>query len=346
MNISIAIADPNKDYLYRLTEVLQQNRDLNISIFSSSQKLYKALEEDKFDVLLFDPDISAERIPLMDVKLAVCLYSDECQNIDRYKDCGKVLKYQRVSNIYKYILGEYADKAGYSLEPGNQTRAKVIGVYSPIGGAGKTTVALALAGKLKMIGNTVLFLSTEQFDSSSCINKREEAGIISLVEAINCEGINFKIKLEAICRKGLGEMDCLSGFFRLVDYEAVTGDEISRVLEATKKYSDYQYVVIDMDSNLDAINKAVFDTADQIILVEKPGETANYKMQLFVEQAAVQESRNKIFRIHNFAENNSSYIRENNIPVIGMIHNYGNLPMKSVIQAVNSNGCCDVDRLL
>jgi len=34
MIISIAIADSNRDYVERLTEVLQQKVDLNISIFT------------------------------------------------------------------------------------------------------------------------------------------------------------------------------------------------------------------------------------------------------------------------------------------------------------------------
>lgn len=62
---------------------------MNISIFSSFPKLYKSLEESKFDVLLFDPDISVERIPLMNIKLAVCLYSNECENIANIKTAGR-----------------------------------------------------------------------------------------------------------------------------------------------------------------------------------------------------------------------------------------------------------------
>ena len=61
MHISMAIADPDKEYLYRLTEVLQQNRGLNISAFTSLENLRKAMENTRFDVLLFDPDISGIR---------------------------------------------------------------------------------------------------------------------------------------------------------------------------------------------------------------------------------------------------------------------------------------------
>ncbi len=346
MNISMAIADLNKEYLYRLTEILQQNRELNISVFTSLENLQEAMDKTRFDVLLFDPDISVERISLSRVKLAVCLYSDECRNIDNYRDCKKVLKYQRVSNIYKYVLGEYADKAGYSLELNSQTNTKLIGIYSPVGGAGKTAFSLALACKLKLLGNKVLFFSTEQYDSSSVINEYEEEGITALVEAVNDESINFKIKLTAVTRHGLENMDYLSGFTKLVDYEAVTEDEITRVLQSLKSYSDYQYIVIDMDSNLDIINAVVFDSVDQIVLVEKPGEISARKMQIFMEQVTVQEQRDKMLVVHNLAESNSVYYKGTDIPVIGSIHNYGTLNLRNTIQAMNSNKGYDVDQLL
>ena len=346
MNISIAIADLDKDYIYRLTEVLQQNRDLSISAFTSFEKLQAALERTHYDVLLFDPDISGERIRLSGVKLALCLYSEECVNASLYADCPKVLKYQRVSNIYKCILKEYADKAGYSVELGNRINTKLIGVYSPIGGAGKTTVALALTCRLKLIGNTALFLSTEQMESASLVNEHEEEGIAALVEAVGNENVNFKVKLAAISRHGLDDIDYLAGFIKLVDYEAVTEEEIREVLRLIKRESDYQYVVIDMDTNLDRVNKTVFEEVDQILLVEKPGEIPNCKMDIFMKQVLAQEQKNKLLLLHNFAENNSVYGKEQGIPVIGKIHNYGNLSFKNIIHAVNSNGEYEVECLL
>lgn len=346
MNISMAIADLNKDYLYRLTEMLQQNRELSISAFTSLEKLQTALEHEHFDVLLFDPGLSSERINFWGVKLALCLYSEECENLGLYNDCPKVLKYQRASNIYKCILKEYADKAGYSLESGGRINTRIIAVYSPNGGAGKTTLALALSCKLKLLGYTALFVSTEQFESASIVNKHEEEGITALIEAVSNDKVNFKVKLTAISQHGLDDMDYLGGFEKLVDYEAVTKEEIEQVLRSIKKESDYQYVVVDMDSNLDAINKAVFEIADFILLVENPGEIPNHKMKIFMEQVFVQEQKRKIYRVHNFAESNSIYREEKDIPLIGEVHHYGNLTFKNIIHAVNANGEYDIEQLL
>lgn len=346
MNISLAVADSDRDYVSRLSEVLQQYKDLSISVFTSGEKLQSAIENDRFDIVLFNPDISEERIRLAGARLGICLYSSDCKNTGLYADCVKILKYQRVSNIYKGILREYADKAGYSVELGNRISTKILAVYSPVGGAGKSTVALAIACKLKAVGNSVLFVSTEQLESTAVVNPYEEDGVIALIETVNRENVNFKAKMTAISRHGLDDIEYITGFTRFVDYEAVTGEELDKVFRAIKKDSDYQYVVIDMDSNLDIRNRKVFELADQILLVEKPGELPNRKMELFVQQIIVQEHKRKMFRLHNFAENNSVYFEYPDIPIIGKIHNYGNLKLKSVIHAVNSNEEYDVGSLI
>ena len=346
MNISLAIADTNRRYVEKLSEVLQQYHDLTISLFTNAEKLQAALDQTRFDVLLFDPDISPERLSISGVKLAVCLYSDGCGNMGLYPDCAKILKYQRISNIYKNMLREYADKAGEYADFGNRTSTKLIGVYSPAGGSGKTTVALAIASRLKSMGNAVLFVNTEQLESASFVNTHDEDGLAMLVEDAENENVNFKVKLTAISKHGMDDMEYVEGFTRLVDYAAMTGEDIGNVFRRMKRESDYRYVIIDMDSNLDAVNKTIFELADQVVIVEKPGELPVRKMELFAQQVLVQEQKNKLVRILNFAESNSVYCNELDVPVIGTIHNYGNLKLDSIIRAMNANGEYTAERLI
>lgn len=345
MNISIAIVDGDRNYAERLSEVLQQYRDLSLSIFTSADKLQSVLEKKRFDIILFDPDISAERLMISGARLALCLYSDGCVNGSLYPECARILKYQRASGIYRDVLREYANVAGNVPGFGSGTGTEVIGVYSPVGGAGKTTIALAVAGKLKSLGHSVLFMNTEQLESTSAVNVHEEDGIAMLVEDTVNENVNFKVKLTAISKHGLDDLEYLEGFTRLVDYDAVTGEEITRVFESIKRESDYRYVVVDMDANLDPRNRAVFELADRIILVEKPGELPVRKMELFFGQVFAQERQGKFLRLFNFAENNSSYSDMPDVPVLGKVHNYGNLKLESMIHAMNTNGEYAVDLL-
>lgn len=346
MNISIAIADPNMEYAERLSEALQQHSDLTIHIYSSGIKLQKGMETKQFDIVLFDPDISEERLDFPTVRYPVCLYSDEARNKGLYADCAKVAKYQRISSIYKEIVREYADKAGYSADLDRSKSAGTLAVYSPAGGSGKTTVALAIASRLSASGMTVLFMGAEQLGSSSCVNPGQEEGITALVACAADEKVNFKMKLTGIMKQGLNGMFYIEGFEKLVDYEAVSGEEMTGVLDKIRRCGLCDVLIVDMESHLDRIGKAVLEAADRIILVEKPGELPAEKMKLFMRQAAANEHRNKLVKVSNFAESRSEYSGCEDIQAAGLVHNYGNLPLRNMIQAINSNNEIAVDSIL
>ena len=116
MNILLAIADSNKEYLRKISEELQGYSDLMIYVYTSADKLENAMENESFDVVMFDPDLSESRINFSRVKMPICLYSEEAENTSLYKECAHISKYQRISKIYKDMIRAYAEKAGYSYE--------------------------------------------------------------------------------------------------------------------------------------------------------------------------------------------------------------------------------------
>lgn len=178
--------------------------------------------------MLFDPDISEERLTFPGIKLPVCLYTDEARN-----------------NIL------YADKAGYSADFDYSQSTSIIAVYSPIGGSGKTTVALAIASKLTNMGKTVLFLSAEQLSSSSCMNPMQEDGITALVEGAADEHVNFELKVKGLMKQGANNMLYIEEFEKFVDYDAVTNDEMSDVLTRVRRCGICDYMEDLQDSYME-----------------------------------------------------------------------------------------------
>jgi len=71
MNISIAIVDKNREYLDRLVEVLQEYKELTVSLFTSAERLEQVLQTKKIDIVLFDPDVSEEKLNLKGCELSI-----------------------------------------------------------------------------------------------------------------------------------------------------------------------------------------------------------------------------------------------------------------------------------
>ncbi len=346
MNISIAIADSNKEYVERLIEVLQQYDDLTIHVYTNWTKLEESMEQGRFDVVLFDPDIADKKLTFPNTKLSICLYSDEARNGAVYAEAAKVIKYQRVSSIYKEMIRQYAEKAGYSAEFDHSQNTSITAVYSPIGGSGKTTVALALASQLVNRGKRVLFINMEQLNSSLCVNPQYEDGLVALTQAAIDKHTNFELKIKGTIKQGFNNMFYVEGFERLADYDAITAEEIELVLNKILRCGICDALVIDMESNLNAIGRSIAKLADRIVVVDRTGELPDAKMELFAKQAFVNEHGSKMVRVCNFAENHQKHSKEPALPVVGFIHNYGNLPLKSVIHAIDMNNEIAIDRIV
>lgn len=346
MNILLAIADSDKEYLKKISEELQAYSDLTIYVYTSAEKLVNAMASETFDVVLFDPDISETKLNLSRVKMPICFYSEETKHADIYQEYVHIPKYQRISKIYKDVIRSYAEKAGYSYENGYSGHVPVVAVYSPIGGSGKTTSALAIADQAMKKGKKSLFLSLETLCSADVLNPYQEPGIVALAEAASDEHVNFELKMKGLVKQGVNSICYVEGFERIADYKAVSGEEIEDVLKKVQKSGVCDFLIIDLSSSLGTIENAVLRIADKIIITEKPGELCSMKMQLFLKQGVVNEHKKKMLLIHNFAENNSAYCGQATIPEAGLIHNYGNLQLKNMLHAIEKNREIDIEKIL
>ena len=94
--------------------------------------------------------------------------------------------------------------------------------------------------------------------------------------------------------------------------------------------------IVDMDSVVGGITKAVFKEAEHIIVINKAGMFANEKMRMFANQGLVSENADKMFVIKNFVEKNASYNDDLKVPEIGRIRNYGMSDEKTILQVMSN----------
>ncbi len=343
MNIRMAVADKNRDYAERVSGVLQQYEELTLSVFTNGESLRRAIEENACQIVLFDPDISEEKIHFSDQIMPIALVSDVTQNTGLYDDITKIKKYQRISNIYKEIIRNFSEFAGndvISFYSGNI--AKMMAVYSPVGGCGKTAVAMAVAERLHKEKKRVLFLTTEQINSSVLKFPVKEEGITELVAALN-GSTNLELKIKGLIKENEDGIMYLEGFSRIVDYKDVDEKELLDVLRKVRTCNVCDYIVVDTGSCIDALSSAVLHEADRILLVVRNDECAEFKVNSFLEQNIVDIQSGKIFILQNFAERNKPFMNTNGLPVVGMFHHYGNLKIKDLVQSMVQSDAIDLE---
>lgn len=345
MNIKIAIIDHDIDYLERLSGVLQQYEELSVTVFTRMESFQQAIEFENFQIVVFNPDISAQQLIFSSKVMPVCLCTQETTNRELYPSMPAVQKYQRISSIYKEVIKKYAEHVKDSeMDYFKAANTKVIAVYSPIGGSGKTTLSLAIAGKLRRTGKRVLFLTMEQCNSSSvCCDIREE-GITCLVEAVNMN-TNFGLTLKGIIKQNPAGLLYIECFNRLVDYDDVKGEEVEKIIHKIKMCDVCDYMVIDTGSTLDNLNKAVLRCADRIALIQRSGELADVKLSLFDKQIFVNELREKIFVVKNFVMQGTRGYEPENVPVVGEVRGYGNLSYHDLLECIEQENNIEMSYL-
>ena len=161
MIIRIAIASEARDYIKRLISVIEKDRDFSITIFSDNESLKQAINNKKFDVFMFTHDILGNGISIINVKADLKILLDDGESAIT-EDIGNSIiieKYQRISNIKKKIFDCYAEVCGRDSRLERGAFATTIAFYSPIGGAGKTTVSLMSAVKLAANGKRVFYIN-------------------------------------------------------------------------------------------------------------------------------------------------------------------------------------------
>ena len=269
-NVSIFVLDKNESS----REIIRLYIE-NIGI-SSDIRLYD-------DFLLGYEDIKQEQNPivLLDISENVPYLSDILQNIKLYttkliitsanystNTIIRALKFGAKDILPKPIIKDDLQKALDKVCSDNNSNdeddSKIITVYSNKGGIGKTTIAINLA----------IELAKTTKDKVALVDLNLQLGDVSTFLDINPPfSVSYTIK--HLLDKD--ESDFIKGFekykntslYILADpsyveqTETVNTQQISALFKKLKTM--FQYIVVDMSSNIDAMSLNILDSSDQIL---------------------------------------------------------------------------------
>src|SRR5262249_24641646 len=148
-----------------------------------------------------------------------------------------------------------------------ERQAHVIVVYSPQGGSGKTTIATNLAAGLMKEGTKVLLMDCSlQFgDVGVFLNLQAQNNIIDLVKDV--DDLDMDLVENVLVTHDTG-LKVLLAPIRPEDAELVPADKVPTLVE--KLSTSFDYIVVDLSSQLNDLAIGLFDIAERILLVITP----------------------------------------------------------------------------
>ncbi|AZN39936.1 AAA family ATPase [Paenibacillus albus] len=300
MKIQLLIATSDKDYANHLSGVLLENHaeSFEVTVCSALERLETLLSARTFDVALLEYSF----IPstgLSKVRLPLLLWDETGSGNDDRGNYQKIRKHQRISRLSSNILEEYSQIAiGSSGFSGN--KARITAVWSPSGGVGKTTVALAYAAQKAVGGGNVAYLDLEHFSSTAVYFPESGKSISTAFERLDG---NAALLLKAIVLKDNGSgISYFTPPSNYDDMNELTVDDIGTLVAAVATHSDE--LIIDLPNICDERSRKIFEESSVIYLVIDGSKTADSKLQQFITQHNLFERiRSKIILVVNRGAN-------------------------------------------
>lgn len=304
--LQLIIADTDSLYLRSFGEYIlssKLNQKFDIKLFSNSDSLKQYIEsEQPIDIILIQPNLF-DREQFLEYKgIVLFLLEDEsAQNKDR----KGVFKYKPLNQLLSSTLSAYYEHhASLTGIAGNAGKTKVVSVYSPAGGTGKTTFAASIGRQLAQKGNKVFYLNFELFNSTSLyFHSNEDSPSLQILYYLKAKPSQLLSKIEALKKY---DSDSNIDYFDIPpcpdEMIAIKKEDVKILIQALIETGQYDYILIDLDSSVHEFTLAAFEESHQIMWL------LNNDVQSFYKTAHMLQLQQELFDHPHLIEGKAVFI--------------------------------------
>lgn len=268
-----AICEPDKEYAGHLAEYIRHHHllQMEICIFTNVERLNEGIKKRSADMLLLSEACLSDFVQSEQIKQYMILTEG---NVEIVPEVPVVYKYQPASELMNEIIEFILSGSEGHCFAGGKRRGTVLGMFSPSGGVGITTYALALARELAK-KEQVLYVSMEPLSSFS----GEESGLSELLYYTRQQQCNILLKVKSLVKKQQG-VDCIYSVGHYKDLEEINDEDLNKWIEELCQTGGYGYLIVDLGTICDA-SVSMMEYCDQIFMPESKGMIGISKEEAF-----------------------------------------------------------------
>lgn len=288
--LNVVIADNDEAYVQNVVNYFMANylQGVQVSSFTRQELLYDFLSGlNEIDVLLISPEMYSKAMPRERIAEIFLLTQKESSVKD--EDINYIDKYRLEDEFASRIIGMFPDeeedsgtKAGLVAD----VNTKVVAIYSPIGGTGKTTIAVSSSVYCGKKGLKVFYLNLESFQSTPLFfNCKSEKTLSDLLRCLKGKEGSLEEKIKEIRQT---DPDYNIHYFvppeDIIDLKETGSLEIKTLIETFRTMNYYDVVILDMSSELNDRNIALLGACDEVVMVLAQDAVSNIKAECISEQ--------------------------------------------------------------
>lgn len=240
----LAVYDVDALYAARFAEVMNQKDRIpfEVTAFATWEELEAFGKEHTIDVLLVSPGISSERLQKIGAGRVLILEDGECR--DAGGEYQAVYKFQSSDAMIREVMACYSEETEAAPGLAVGTMAKIIGIFSPMGGCGKTSFAVTL-GRTLARENKTLYVNLEECSGLSSLTQTEFRTGLSDLLYYQASGRYHPLRLSGAIHS-MGELDYIPPVRYPEDLAQGGAKQTAALLQAIAESSSYQILVADV----------------------------------------------------------------------------------------------------
>jgi len=303
--LKLILADKDEPYIESLTGYLMEKHPYKFQVnsFTNKDHFKRFLAEDEgiIDIVLVGEEFCDNLNGLeQDNKLPVIIRISERMTVSEYfskeiAGCkNEIYKYCSGEKLVKDISNIY-EKEKYSnmLLEKEVKKTRMVSVYSPAGGTGKTTIAANLSIQYAREGMKVFYLNLESIRSVNCFpgslpEKEAQNSFSKILFSLKEKDTDINHKIEAARCKAL-QYDIY--YFpppdNAMELDEISACDIKYLVDQIKLMAQYDIIIADLASSFNQLNTAVMEDCDEIVLVTTTDMVALSKMEHFVNSLQI-----------------------------------------------------------
>ncbi|MCR5704783.1 MAG: hypothetical protein K6G85_09175 [Eubacterium sp.] len=247
----LAIYDVDISYGNHLMNYISEKEGMPFKtvVFTEKEALYNYLEEQHIDLLLISGEAMDEKFETYDIGKIILLSPGDI--FSEYIGYSSIYKYQSSENIIREVLDYYVDVYQESGSiPMNIGKAKVLGVYSPVGRIGKTTFALTM-GQILASDERVLYLNLEEFAAfEMLLGKDYSADLSDLLYYYRQYPESLHIKIQIVAQR-YNNLSYIPPVVFSEDLRQMKAQEWISFIETINSCGLYDRIILDISSMLE-----------------------------------------------------------------------------------------------
>lgn len=286
MLAQLVIADPDQEYIRQYEEELIHAFEdrAQIQIITSPAYLANYFRVHRvIDILVIAREFYDSFVKEHDIGHMIVLDREIHVDIEGGTENTVVEKFTTKEELFAFIEESLKDEP--MEQPGipkeeQQKAPKIIAVYSPIGGSGKSLVSFALGKKMKKLEETAVVIGCDDLQSIGIYLENRQHADESLATAL--KNPNEDTYFEILKNISQEEVPCLLPFEKPLSVLGIGAIPMITLVELLKEKGDFNHIILDLGCDMNETNRALVQMADIVILITEPNVCALRKLEKLV----------------------------------------------------------------